>query len=305
LFVAAERFEPRGKQLAVARSLLATAQLAPLLFASDDTLFRSAAGLVDAPDCGGLRASSMWCMTGLGQAGISTGRLLGILVLLSVAAGVVPKWTCVPHWYVTFSFAAGVNVPNGGDQVAEVITLLLIPICLGDTRRWQWSWPSRPLPPNWRGAAYAAWLGTRYQLSIIYCWAALAKLASPSWRHGRAIALIFGDPTYGLPPWLRGLGGWIADHPSVDLLATWTVIGMELLIAAALLYLTPRRRRTVLVFAVVLHGGIIFAMGLGTFGATMIAAVAVACAGDFRLAGAATAPVDRPSAGSVNVVNGT
>ncbi|MFD8478182.1 hypothetical protein [Kitasatospora sp. NPDC059673] len=195
------------------------------------------------------------------------------IVLLTVAAsGYRPRWTCVPQWFVTWSLAASMTLPDGGDEAALITTMLLIPVLLGDRRVWHWTGPQEPLAPVWAGSSCAAWYAIRCQIAIIYLVAALSKLFTPQWRDGTAMYSVFVDPNYGLPLGIRQfLGPVIASDVVVGSL-TWGVLAIEL--ALALSALAPRKARRAAVWpAVLLHGGIIATMGLFSFGLTMIALV--------------------------------
>lgn len=271
-------FDPSGTAVQLARSLLAFAQLTVLLANPDRTLFGTVPGQSPRQLCSGISRATLWCVAGPGTAPGDAARAVALLVLGAVVLGLWPRWTCVPHWYVAFSFVARTVVVDGGDQVAQIATLLLIPICLGDARRWQWARPERPLPPAWRGAAYAGHLLLRWQIAIVYFDAALSKLAHHSWRSGAAVPLLVRDPVFGLPagarPFAEGLLGpaWAGDT------VTWAVIAVELSIAVSVLC-GARFRRAGLVLTVLLHAAIILAMGLFGFGVIMIAVVLAASGG--------------------------
>src|SRR5207248_6980165 len=126
--------------------------------------------------CEGIRSLSLWCLTGDTDAGLSIARVVSIAILAVVLSGFSPRWTCIPHWYINFSLAASMSLANGGDKVTQVATMLLIPVCLGDDRRWQWSFPASSLPGRWRGRSFAAHWALRCQVFIIYLIAATSKL---------------------------------------------------------------------------------------------------------------------------------
>jgi len=84
----------------------------------------------------GIKATSLWCVTGGEQLADPAGRTIAIVVLLLVLAGYLPRWSCILHWYVAFSIAEDVTTIDGGDQVAEIFTMLLGVIFLGDDRVW-------------------------------------------------------------------------------------------------------------------------------------------------------------------------
>jgi antimicrobial peptide system SdpB family protein len=249
-----------------------------LLFSPDAVLFAYLPDLPSGIRCSGVRSTSLWCIVGSGTHAMLTGRLLAIAVLVAVASGYRPRWTCVPHWYVTFSMASSMTLPNGGDQVAQIVCMLLIPVCLGDRRTWQWRPSAVPLPPTWRGASYAALMTVRAQTSIIYGTAAVSKLRFRRWRDGTALYSIAFDPSYGMPLALRRLVQ--PAFRSYPLLATmtWAAVAAELAIAALVLC-GWRVRRWASALAVPLHIGIAVTMGLVSFGVVMIALVAIAYTG--------------------------
>jgi antimicrobial peptide system SdpB family protein len=266
----------RPSAIAVGRSLLALGQLVTLSAASGPVLF---ARTPQAPDihCSGLRSASLWCQLGTGPSALLTGQVIAGAVLAAVLAGYRPRWTCVPHCYVAFSLHASLAFPNGGEYAAQIATLLLVPICLGDRRTWQWEAPG-PVLPGWRGAAQAAHLAIRCQLLIVYFWAATAKLEHPSWRHGTALRAIADDPLYGAAPWLRQLLRVpLASGPFVAALG-WAVMATELAIAGSMLG-RVRVRRYGLAAAVALHLGIAVSMGLPSFSVVMIGFVVLGSAG--------------------------
>ncbi len=278
ILAAVDRFEPRRPPLAVGRSLLASAQLSLLLFTPDGMLFARDPGSAYAPGCGGVRRLSMWCLAGQGEFTVSAGRLAAAVVLVVVASGYRPRWTCVPHCYVAFSVNAAIIAPNGGERACQVATMLLVPVLLGDRRTWHWKRPEVLLPPDRRGSAYAALLVLRGQVAIIYLMAAGSKLANSPWRHGQAMYVIFQDPQFGVAPAVYGAFRPVFDCHPLTAAIGWTVIGVELAIGLSMV--GPRRtRRCGLALAVGLHAAIIVLMGLVSFGLIMIGMVTLTVAG--------------------------
>jgi antimicrobial peptide system SdpB family protein len=282
-------FDPRDRQLAIGRSLLALATLSVLLLTPTRALF---APLPDNPAgarCGGVRDLLLWCV---GPASWPPAARLVVAgaVLAAVLIGLSPRWTCVPHWYVTLSLGASMTVPNGGDAAGRVAALLLVLMCLGDGRRWHWRAGRDPYPPAWGGAAYAAHLVLRLQVALIYLSAAGTKLAVPSWRDGTYLAEIAHHPHYGPSATLRSVLGPALEHRPIVAALTWGTLAVELAIAACMLG-GPRLRRWGLVLAIALHGLIIVLIGLVSFGLTMIALVTLASGGSRRHPPADVAPM--------------
>ncbi len=265
-------FEPRTATLGAARSLVAAAELTVLVFTSDSDLFPVVPNGPSGPRCDGVRALSLWC-AGSSSAAQMIFRFATIAVLVLVVSGFRPRWTCIPHWYVTFSLAVAIHVPNGGENVARIVTLLLIPLCLGDDRVWHWTRPATPLPEWWRGAAFVSHWMIRLQVVIVYGQAVWLKAVEPEWRDGTAMHHVTQDAYFGVTPGLAPL-----LQSGVLLTAiTWGTVLLESAIVVCVLA-NARARRAGLALAVVLHGGIVVVLGLVSFGLVMISLVAAAAA---------------------------
>ncbi|MGW4063510.1 sporulation-delaying protein SdpB family protein [Amycolatopsis sp. NPDC004747] len=267
---AIDRHEPRSALFAAGRSLLACAQLGVLLFNSDATLFADSPAVPGGVRCGGLRSVSLWCLLGEQGSGPVLARTVAIATLVLVLIGAVPRWTCIPHWYVNFSLAAAIPLTNGGDRAAEITALLLIPICLADDRGWQWSPVREPLPASWRGSSLAATLVLRAQVAVIYLVAATAKLGDPAWVHGRALGIVAFDPEFGFPVPVRTVLEPLLASDALVAVATWSVIGVQYAIVIAIMG-GRRSRALALVLGAGLHLAIAVLLGMPSFGLIMIA----------------------------------
>ncbi|MFH6682314.1 hypothetical protein RI119_04800 [Bacillus amyloliquefaciens] len=76
-----------------------------------------------------------------------------ICILILVVIGWRPRLTGFFHWWISYSFQNSAVTLDGGDQVAAVFTLLLLPLTLTDPRKWHWSpyeasFEKRPLEPS-------------------------------------------------------------------------------------------------------------------------------------------------------------
>ncbi|ONF73740.1 hypothetical protein AVR91_0206470 [Amycolatopsis keratiniphila subsp. keratiniphila] len=278
---AADRFEPRGRPLAVGRSLLALACGCLLALSPDRALFPRTTGVTDGPVCTGIGRISLWCLAESSGVDLRVCRVLALAVFAIVALGYRPRWTCVPHWYLTYSLSVTVALPDAGEQVIRILTLLLIPICLGDDRRWQWQCPGSPLSAAWRGRAYAAHLFVRLLGVSIYAQASLSKLAVPAWRDGTAGYYWLVHPHYGSAMAIQPPVGTVLQQPIGVSVVTWGALATELTLA--LLLLCPgRARRAGWALAIGMHGAIALLMGFTTFAMTMAGLWAIACAATTR-----------------------
>jgi antimicrobial peptide system SdpB family protein len=252
-----------------ARTLLALCTLGTITFSSTATLFRPALGVPPAPYCDGIAAGSIYCLVPGDALGVA--RLVSIAVLVLAASGWRPRWTAVPQWWVTASLAVSSTIPDGGDQIAGLATLLLLPLCLTDPRRWHWQAPPGPdhagATPALRVVAWSAVLVVRVQVAGIYLQAAVAKFGVEEWADGTALYYWMTDPAFGAPGWAEGLVAPVITSSAVVAL-TYGAMLLELVLFTALVM--PRQRwGPLLVAGLVFHGAIAVLMGLLSFGFAM------------------------------------
>lgn len=260
-----------GSGLGLARTVLAAGTLGTLVFTDPIALMSPLANGVIPPTCNGVTQAGIWCVT----PSFAWGRWLSVAILLVVASGWRPRLTAIAHWWVAWSLIVNATVQDGGDQVAAVLTLLLIPICLADSRRWHWS-PSSPSTMDSRAVVgRVGLLLIQLQVAVIYLHASIAKMGAPEWADGTAMYYWSRHPTFGAPSWLRPLLDLITDSPYGVTAITWGSIALEFALALAIL-LGPQAKRLLLVAGLLFHTGIAVHMGLVSFLAAMSAALLLA-----------------------------
>ena len=274
---AAERWtarDPWTNVYGLARSLLALCTLITLLLNPATVLFRPAAGVPDAPYCYGVRSASLFCVVPRDH--LDVARWIGIVILIIVASGWRPALTAIPHWWVAFSLYCTATIPDGGDQAAAVLTLLLIPVALTDPRTSHWQRPTvsgqagpRPMA---RLVAVVAKTAIRVQVSIIYFHAFVGKLQVPEWIDGTVLWYWLNDPTFGPAHWMRALVINFAATSIGIVLMTWGTLALEGSLAIAL-FLPPKIQSKLLIAGIAFHTGIALLMGLVSFGLAMISAL--------------------------------
>lgn len=260
--------------IALARTLIALSGIGTLLASSVSTLIRPAAG-VDQLFCAGPAAFSMWCVSPEG--GHEVARWVGILVLAIGASGWRPRFTAIPLWWVLFGNQASLTVVDGGDQIAAVLALLLIPLSVTDSRRWHWSPVDESRPRKHPYAvitAHVALAVLRVQVAYIYINACLAKLAVPEWLDGSAVYYWLRDPMFGPAGPLRSVTDWLMAQPVPVAAVTWGTLVLEFALGIAI-FLPVRARLILLPLGGALHFAIAVTMGLWSFAFTMWAALLI------------------------------
>lgn len=252
----------------VARSMLALATLLTLLADSSERLFRPL--VIEDPgifDRSTVHGASLFF---LGREHLGVAKLLAIAVLVLVISGWRPRLTAIPHWWISFSFAASASMVDGGDLAAATLTLVLVPIALTDPRRSHWQGMGTGGPAASIVAQTCGFL-IRAQVAVIYLFAAVLKFPAEEWANGTALYYFWKNPTFGSPGLLRPLTDQIGRSVLVVPL-TWSVLALELCLAGALV--APLRfRRRLLPVAIVFHAGIAVIHGMPTFALTMSAAL--------------------------------
>jgi antimicrobial peptide system SdpB family protein len=253
--------------LGLARSLIALGNLITVLFTSSDFLFRPVAGLGSYPLCTHADRAGLFCAM---RGDLDAARVVAVVVLVAVIVGFAPQITSLLHVWVAFSISSSISIPEGGDQIATIMALLLVPVCLTDPRWNHWS-PARPglRARPWRtGFAVIFVVAIKLQLCVLYFYSGAGKLFVTEWAEGTALYYIvqgfFGAS--GLP---RLVLTEVAGTSLGAAALTWGTMLLELGLAAILL--TRGRLRLVLALAgVTLHLGIIVAIGLWSFQITML-----------------------------------
>ena len=251
----------------VARSLLALATAGTIVFNAPHDIFRPAAEYAKVPICEGSFRAGIFCVLG---SHLEVARWLAFAILAVVASGWRPRLTAIPHWWVSFSVLSAI-VQTGGDQVAAVLTLFLVPLAITDRRRWHWSSnqeesanPSAVV----RLVASSSLAAVRLQVAGVYFVSAVAKFGVREWANGTALYYWMTDPRFGGPSWLSPI---LRSSIGVTML-TWGTLLLELSLGLAI-FLPKQARRYLLIAGVVFHLSIALTIGISSFSLTMVAAL--------------------------------
>jgi antimicrobial peptide system SdpB family protein len=204
---------------------------------------------------------------------LEVARWLCVAGLVVIASGWRPRFTGVLHWWIAFSLQASAATIDGGDQIAAILALILIPVTLSDDRRWHWHAREdrvTPLEPYKRSVAVIALTVARFQMAAVYLHAAVGKAYAAQWQDGTALYYWCLSRDFGAPHWLaESLRPFLLNASCVSCM-TWGVIMVELALVAGLV--APRRYwRRLLFLGIGLHVGILVVHGLVSFALAMIA----------------------------------
>lgn len=271
---ALETFDLRRATFSVFRAGIATAQLLYLAFTPFDALMQTVLGTGSTPDCDGLRGVSALCVGG--DAVPDGTRIVGIIALLSlVVMGFMPRVMSVVHAWIAISLSIGIALPDGGDSVAAIATIILVFVAFSDNRLWAWKRRAEPLGPTARGVGFAGVVALRLQVAIVYLNSAFAKFAVEDWANGSAEYYVSRSYMFGASGFVGDALHSVTSNPLLLAAITWGVLLCEIAIGICIL-LGATGRKVAFVLALLLHTGIILTIGLWSFGMIMISVVGIA-----------------------------
>lgn len=261
----------------LARALIALSTLVTLLFNDVSTLFKPVAGFMEYPSCS-VYSISVFCLVPNDYLYLNVMKWIAIIILIMVISGWRPRYTGVLHWWIASSIQNTAVTLDGGEQVAVVLTFLLIPITILDNRKWHWTTIAeeniKKTRPHATIIASVFLLAIRLQMAIIYFQAAIAKVKNPEWIDGTALYYYLNDPMLGLNNTLKVLFNPILNS-SLVVLPTWGTILLELALGSGLLA-SKKYRNILLLSGISLHISIALIMGLYSFSTIMCAGLILA-----------------------------
>lgn len=205
---------------------------------------------------------------------VAVAQLFAGALCLIVASGWWPALTAVPLALLLIALPLVSSAPDGGDQLAGILGLLLLPVSLTDWRRNSWVDPrgDRLL----RSRAFVANLGlalVKAQVSVVYLVACLGKLGSPEWADGSALFYWVRNNVFGAPQYLRPIVVWVTEQPLLVTALTWGTLLLEFTLAIAIFLPSPFRTRALLPVAILFHIGIWLVLGVSSFAFVMCGAL--------------------------------
>lgn len=253
----------------LARSTLAMGTLLTLVFNDMSHLFKPISASLDTPACDSL-GISIFCLLGIGL-----GRVAAVIVLAVVIIGWRPRITGILHWWVMYSFINSATVLDGGDHIAAIISLLLVPLTLTDSRRSHWqrfeTLDDFNMPFQMQSiVAQTTIVIIKVQIAIIYLNAAVSKISVTEWSNGTAVYYWFKHPMFGYTEGLGFLLEPLVYNRFGVMAISWGTIALELTLFAGL-FMDKRLKRYVFIIGVAFHFGILVVHGLVSFFFSMTA----------------------------------
>ncbi|MBK3495577.1 sporulation-delaying protein SdpB [Viridibacillus sp. YIM B01967] len=263
-----EKFNPWTTMFGYMRSLLILATLLMLVFNDTSTLFSYSQYSLS---CDNLFVPTAFCLVDNTTFSFELIRYIMIIILLISLLGFYPKYTGIIHWYICYSIQSSALTIDGGEQIATVLSFLLIPITLLDRRKNHFINQNNDIKFFNKTIVFLFFNLIRIQVCLIYLNAAIARLKNKEWADGTAIYYFFKDPIFGIPDWEQQLFSPFLET-NILIIITWSVTMLELFLAANI-FTTKKLKMYALILGFLLHIGIMFTIGIWTFGLVMLSAL--------------------------------
>ncbi|WP_127484403.1 sporulation-delaying protein SdpB family protein [Paenibacillus ehimensis] len=270
----ASNINPWSNVYGLARSIMALSAAFTLAINDAKLLFRPASGLEQYPFCQG--TVSFFCLLSSDYFELNLLRWVAVFLLLIVASGWRPRYTGLIHFWIAYSLNVSAITIDGGEQVHTVITALLLPVALTDSRKWHWireneTPPLTELSLYKRITALVSLNAIRVQMAILYLHSTIAKLFEKTWIDGTAVYYFLNDPMLGLPPVIRELLKPVMTSELI-VIPTWGTLLLQMSLVLSLL--APKRTwKYFLLAALCLHEMIALLLGLISFSLVMTGAL--------------------------------
>lgn len=268
---------PWGNLLGVARSFIYLSLAMTLLVSPPWVTTTPLLGVEPQYGCEDLRAVALYCLVDPSE--VALAQFVSGAFMLIAAAGLLPAVFALPAAYVAFSVAFGTSLPDGGDQIAAVLLILLLPNTLLDFRISHWHVKMASHGNKWTQISVAvasmSLFIARLQISAIYFFAGVEKLSSSSWVDGSAVYAWLRHMSFGAPEWLSPVLLPLTERALISSAITWGTLVLEITLGISLLLPESIRIKLLLPVGFIFHLGIMFAMGIASFAVVMLGALII------------------------------
>jgi antimicrobial peptide system SdpB family protein len=198
---------------------------------------------------------------------------LAIIILFIAVLGYFPRYICLLHWWICYSFAAAASAVDGGDQIASNLSLLIVPICLLDSRKNHFA-PSIEIITENRAIsslfAKFCYFFIRLQAAVVYLHAATEKFKVEEWINGTAAYYWLSHTFFCYPNWAKFIVEPLLRNPISVSIITWGTIILELCLFAGL-FMDNKYKKVFLTLGIAFHFVILLLHGLVSFFFSMAA----------------------------------
>lgn len=204
-------------------------------------------------------------------------KIISVVLLLFVVSGYFPRFTGILHWYISWSYFNSTAIVDGGDQLISILTFLIIPICLTDSRKNHWlKGPTNELfnltAQKINILNHAFLFIVKMQVCLLYFEASVGKFKVDEWANGTAIYYWLNQSWFGTPGYLKPLTDMVITNTYGVTIITWGTLIFELVLFTGF-FMSKNRKQFLFPVAVGFHFLILILFGLFSFFFAMFGAL--------------------------------
>lgn len=261
-----QKVNPYTNVYGLGRTLIALGSIIALLFNDINHLFKPTSEFPNYPQCS--VSYSIFCLSEFNDAQLNAICWICIVILIVIASGWRPRITGFLHVWITFSIFHSASIVDGGEQVAMVFTLILLPMTLMDKRKWHWQNPPQTVSDTSKIIGITSYYAFRVQVAILYFHSVVAKIGQENWIDGTAVWYYMQSPMLGLNEIIFNLskpilGSWLVIIP------TWGTLLLQMVLVLAL-FLDKKYWKKLFVLAILMHEIFAVLLGLISFSTIMV-----------------------------------
>ena len=208
----------------------------------------------------------------LGENGIIYSQVISVIILLWVISGYLPQITGILHAWLIYSFSTFSILIEGGDQISQIILILLIPVTLFDKRINHWfsvDYFQFKRADFFTEFSYSCLFMIRIQMCVLYFFAFVEKFRGPEWRDGSAFYYWYNNHPFGANIFIHKILDPLINYKISYIFITWGVLLLEITLFSSI-FMAQKNRRTLFYFAATFHFMIWIIHGLASFYLAML-----------------------------------
>lgn len=207
-----------------------------------------------------------------GENGLIYSQVISIIILLWVISGYLPQISGILHAWLVFSFCTFSILIEGGDQISQIILILLVPVTLFDKRINHWfknDYFQYKRPDFFTEFSYSCLVIIQLQMCVLYFFSFVEKFKVAEWRDGSAFYYWYNNHPFGANNFFHSILNPLINYKISYIFITWGVLLLEILLFTAI-FSSPKHKRILFYFGLVFHFMIWIIHGLGSFYLAMV-----------------------------------
>jgi len=202
-----------------------------------------------------------------GESGLLYSQIISCIILVWVISGYLPQISGILHAWLVFSFSTFSILIEGGDQISQIILILLIPVTLFDKRINHWfkeDYFKYSRPKFLSQFSYSCLVMIQIQMSVLYFFSFVEKFKVSEWSDGSAFYYWYNNHPFGANDLIKEFLNPFINYRIFFIFITWGVLALEIILFTAI-FMSKRNKLKLFFIGFTFHLMIWLIHGLGSF----------------------------------------